>query len=101
MRETLTRTNGTHRPAAAPDRDEGFAPVAREQLRRIDWLLGCRGARSRRRCLEGAGFEWTADCGDPEFRKNLRILARLIGGAEGICRRRRLPGSVVAQVTGP
>ena len=99
MRETPTRTNGVHPPPAALDGDGSFAPVAREQLRRIDWLLGCRGARSRQRCLEGAGVEWTPDCGDPEFRKNLRILARLIGGAEGVCRRRRLPRSVVAQVT--
>ena len=42
---------------------------------------------------------WSSDVRDPEFRKTLRNLSRLIVDAEGICRRVTLAPSEVAELT--
>ncbi len=100
MRETLTRRRGEngHRPdpeAALVDR---FAAVARTQIERIEALLACRWPLGRE-TAERHGVVWSSDVRDPEFRKVLRNLARLISDAEGIHRRVNLTAPDLAELT--
>jgi hypothetical protein len=63
-----------------------FQRVVNEE-RRIDYLLACPGSltgwfgRRRQTAAEKADVKLTFDVGDPEFRKNLRIVRRLISGS--------------------
>jgi hypothetical protein len=69
------------------EQPQSFRVYAREQQSRVDRLLACQGRFPFARDQDGAreaGVEWTADIGDPEFWKNLRIFRRLIGGAIAI-----------------
>jgi hypothetical protein len=100
MRETLTRRRGDngHRPdpeAALVDR---FAAASRAELERIEALLACRWPAGRE-TAERHGVVWSSDVRDPEFRKVLRSLARLIADAEGIHRRVDLTAPDLAEVT--
>jgi hypothetical protein len=99
MRDTLVRTDGAGR---APDPEaalvDRFAAVARAQLGRVEGLLACRWPLGRR-AAERHGVVWTADVRDPEFRKMLRSLARLVSDAEGIHRRLDLSAPDLAELT--
>ncbi|HEX2502699.1 MAG TPA: hypothetical protein VHK00_02060 [Miltoncostaeaceae bacterium] len=93
-----TTANGTRRPPPAGGRAAPFAAVASAELGRIDGLLGCRWPRGRRSAHQH-GVVWSSDVRDPEFRKTLHNLSRLIVDAEGICRRVTLAPSEVAELT--
>jgi hypothetical protein len=67
---------------------EGFCANAREQQRRLEWLLACRrrlGVVADKQCTQRAKVRWTADIADPEFKKNLKIFHRLVAEAVRIC----------------
>lgn len=92
------RTDNGHRPdpeAALVDR---FAAVARTQIERIEALLACRWPLGRE-TAERHGVIWSSDVRDPEFRKVLRNLGRLIADAEGIHRRVDLAARDLAELT--
>jgi hypothetical protein len=77
-----------------------FLTLASQQEERLDQLLacpdplllGCLDTRTRKQA-ERAGVAWSADITDPEFRKNLRILHRLVAGAAGLSVRGRCAAS--------
>lgn len=62
---------------------------------RVEQLLACRGRglglgfgrRGDRAHADEAKVKWTKDLGDPELKKNLRILHQLIDGAVAVCER--------------
>lgn len=62
---------------------------------RVEQLLACRGLglcfgrRGDQAHADEAKVTWTKDLGDPELKKNLRILHQLIDGAVAICERSR------------
>jgi hypothetical protein len=97
MSTTQPRTNGrVHAPPPVEGVEEMVA-AARRQLARIDPLFACRRPHAKR-CAERYGIPWTPDILDPEYRKTLRNLSRLMADAEGICRRRGLDASQLAEL---
>ena len=69
-----------------------FRGCAREQQKRLATLLACRrrfGLFPNSVGADLAKVKWTRDIVDPEFRKNVQIVIRLIAGAIGICGRKR------------
>jgi hypothetical protein len=97
MLSAPTTTNGTS-AAPAADAAAAFAQIADRQLGRVELLLGVRRPMGRRWAKQ-RGIAWSSDMRDPEFRRILRSIARLIADAEGICRRVPLDRAEMAELT--
>jgi hypothetical protein len=72
---------------------EEFVAVLEEQERRIGFLLACKWRPpgfADKTPASKAKVRWTRDITDPEFKKNLRILYRLIEGTRGMCGRAKI-----------
>jgi hypothetical protein len=99
MRDLLTTANGYDgAPPTSRASGDAFAEAAGAALGYIDLLLGVRLIRGRRQARD-RGLALTSDVRDPEFRKNLRTLARLVSHAETLERRACFDERALAELT--